>query len=165
MVTCWYGAAMLFHPFYEPLIAKVKEHGWRWLYSNGTGVLNLPPLLELIRMAATGTLPAPVVIDLIYPLLFGVGTIISAFFGYHVKYVLLARTTLEHRVILERSMIHLFHNGSLGPKPINPFDQGWYANLTQILGSNLWFVLFPVAIRIPGPYIPQANVLGHQKFQ
>ena len=145
---------MLFLPFYEPLKLQIKEHGWGWLYSNGTGLLDLPPLLELFRMALSGSLPTKAVVDMVYPLLFGVGAIMSAFFGYHVKYVLLARTTLEHRVLLERSMVRLFHTGAIGPAPINQFDQGWYKNLRQVLGPNFWLALLPVGIRIPEPYIP-----------
>ena len=145
---------MLFLPFYEPLKLQIKEHGWRWLYSNGTGILDLPPLLELFRMALSGSIPTKAVIDIVYPLLFGVGAIISAFFGYHVKYVLLARTTLEHRILLERSMVSLFHTGVIGPVPVNPFDQGWRKNLLQVLGKNPWLALVPVGIRIPNPHIP-----------
>jgi hypothetical protein len=154
MITCWYGAMMLFIPFYDPLKAQIDEHGWRWLYSNGTGFLNLPPMIELVRMVVTGTLPSKAAIDLLYPLLFGVGAIMSGFFGYHLKYVLLARTTLEHRVVLERSMIALFHTGSSGPALINPFDQGWRKNLAQVLGPNPLLVFLPVFILIPPPYIP-----------
>ena len=98
---------MLFLPFYEPLKAQIEAHGWRWMYSNGTGLLDLPPVLDLTRMALTGTLPSKAVIDVVYPLLFGVGAIISVFFGYHLKYILLARTTLEHQVIIDRSFVAL----------------------------------------------------------
>lgn len=150
---------MLFLPFYEPLKAQVREHGWRWLYSNGTGFLDLPPLLELTRMLFAGHVPSKVVIDIVYPLLLGVGGIMSGFFGYHVKYVLKGVTTLEHRVMLEHSLTALFRTRSSAEQSVavNPFDQGWYRNVKQILGPNLWFVLLPVAVSVPQPYIPDSN--------
>jgi hypothetical protein len=160
MITCWYGVYMLFFPFYEPLQAQIREHGWRWLYSNGTGFLDLPPVLELIRMMMHGNVPSKIVIDIMYPLLLGVGAIMSGFFGYHVKYVCKGVTTLEHRVLLEHSLIALFRADSSAKQPtvvVNPFEQGWFRNLKQILGPNLWLVLMPVAVSIPPPYLPAGN--------
>jgi hypothetical protein len=123
------------------------------MYSNGTGFLDLPPIVELGRMILTGTLPSSSVISILYPLLLGVGAIMSGFFGYHVKYVLKARTTLEHRVLLEQSVLSLFHSGSAEPMSVNPFHQGWHKNLLQILGPNLFLVFLPVRVRIPAPYL------------
>lgn len=145
---------MLFWPFYEPLRAQVKEFGWRWLYSNGTGFLDLPSPPALVRMVWSGAVPTKVVVDLVYPLVFGVGAVMSSFFGFHLKYVLNARTTLEQRVLLETAVSRLVKRDKATGAVRNPFDQGGYKNLTRILGPNLFLVLLPVPVRSPPPYIP-----------
>jgi hypothetical protein len=153
MMGCWYGVSLVFWPFYEPLRAQVKEHGFRWFYSNGTGFLDLPKPLALLNMFRSGKVPAKVVIDIVYPLLLGVGAILSGFFGYHVKYSIMARTTLEHRVILEQSFVSLYHSGSVGATPTNPFDQGWRKNLEQVLGRNFALSFLPLVVEPPPPFV------------
>lgn len=161
MLGCWYGVAILFWPFYEPLRAQVKEHGLKWMYSEGTGFLDLPSLSKLLLMIRHRQLPTKVVIDLVYPLLLGVGAIMSCFLGMHIKYILRARTTLEHRILVQQQLVDLFHNSTsrsvsstLPSTRLNPFDQGWYRNLRQILGNNLWLIFLPIPVQPAPPYLP-----------
>jgi hypothetical protein len=177
MIGCWYGVALLFFPFYEPLRAQVLEHGWRWMYSNGTGFLDLPPPLELMRllMGLSGDdhhLKTKIVLDLVYPLLFGVGAVLSLFLGQHFKYIREAHTTLEYRILLEEQLtlwrkrapkIMTGRNKSAGsstsdlrpPTTMNPFDQGWRKNMSQIVGNRWSLVLLPVRVTPPPPFLPQ----------
>lgn len=169
MLGCWYGVALLFYPFYEPLRAQVEELGWRFMYANGTGFLDLPPLSKIAQLVWSGQgLEVKMVVDIVYPLLLGVGLVLSVFFGMHVKYVLKANTSLEHRIVLEQAIASITTLASLAVlvQPItrasssrkkqlpNPFDQGWYKNLLQTLGPNLLLILLPLSVRIPPPYVP-----------
>lgn len=159
MAGCWYGVGLLFYPFYEPLRAQVKEHGWHFMYSNGTGFLDVPTPFKLAQMMWSGDgLDVKIVIDLIYPFLLGVGSILFGFLCMHIKYILNARTSLEHRVHLD-TMYGLLVRPGASPRdantpPPNPFDQGWYLNLVQILGPNPLWIVLPVAVTCPPPYIP-----------
>jgi hypothetical protein len=162
MAGCWYGVALLFYPFYEPLRAQVKEHGWRFLYSNGTGFLDLPSPVKLVQMMwSDDGLPVKIVIDLVYPFLLGVGSILFGFLCMHVNYILNARTSLEHRIVLDMTYGMLVRPGAsprdANKPPPNPFDQGWYRNLLQILGPNPLWILLPVAVPCPPPYVPNTS--------
>jgi len=173
MMGCWYGVGLLFYPFYEPLRAQIKEHGWKWMYSNGTGFLDLPPLMKIINLILSGTLPNKMIVDMVYPLLLGIGAVISGFLGFHVKYVTKAITSLEHRVILERTKATLFDRAlSNGqgrtehtdmPRFTNPFDQGWYRNLRQVLGANLLLIFLPIPIQPPPPCVPYLKESGKKQ--
>jgi hypothetical protein len=162
MAGCWYGVGLLFYPFYEPLRAQVKEHGWHFLYSNGTGFLDLPSPMKLVQMIlSTDGLPVKIVIDLVYPFLLGVGAILFGFLCMHVKYILNARTSLEHRIVLDIMYGMLVRPGAsprdANTPPPNPFDQGWYRNLLQILGPNPLWILLPVAVPCTPPYVPKGS--------
>lgn len=151
-VACWYGTALLFRPFYEPLLERVKEHGFRWLYGNGTGMLNLPPLWDLLLLLVWGertertanVVISQVVIDIAYPILMGVGAVMSVFLGYHFKLMSKSYTTLEHRIVMDYQLEHR--------KPFdrsNLFDEGsWYKNIAQVFGPQ-----WPWRIWIPGALI------------
>jgi hypothetical protein len=153
----WYAVFMLFWPFYEPMRAQINEHGFKWLYSNGTGLLDLPPLLSMPRLVITGQLTTKMVVDMVYPLCLGIGAIMSGFAGFHFKYIVKARTTLEHRVILEHSVSSMLGRKKSSNMLNNPFDQGWYRNMIQILGPNLLLVFLPVPVTIPPPYAYHAT--------
>lgn len=164
MVGCWYGVALLFPVFYEPFWQQIQQHGFQWMYSNGTGMLDLPMphiiLLHLLRR----DMPSQMVINLVYPLLLGIGAVLSGFLGFHVKYMLLARTTLEHSVRLEEQ-IHQARSSSsanrstsatpLVHQAINPFDQGYKKNLWRILGPSTAALFLPIPVRPFPPYQPQ----------
>jgi hypothetical protein len=162
MAGCWYGVGLLFWPFYEPLRAQVKEHGWHFLYSNGTGFLDLPSPIKLVQLILSKDgLPVKIVIDLVYPFLLGVGAILFGFLCMHVKYILKARTSLEHRIVLDKIYGMLVRPGAppgdANKPPPNPFDQGWYRNLLQNLGPNPLWILLPVAVPCPPPYVPKGS--------
>jgi hypothetical protein len=158
MLGCWYGVVLLFWPFYEPLRAQVKEQGWHFLYSNGTGFLDLPTPVKLVQMMwSSDGLPVKIVIDLVYPFLLGVGATLFGFLVIHVKSIMLARTSLEHRILLDQTYGFLVRPGAspqdANKLPPNPFDQGWYRNILQILGSNPLWILLPVIVPCPPPYV------------
>jgi hypothetical protein len=161
MIGCWYAVGLLFWPFYEPLRARVKEQGWHFMYSNGTGFLDLPTPMQVVEMIWSGDgLEVNMVIDLVYPFCLGVGAILLGFLCTHVKYVLNARTSLEHRILLDIIYGLLVRPGA-SPRdatkpPPNPFDQGWYRNMLQILGPNP-LILLPVAVPSPPPYVPKGS--------
>jgi DHHC palmitoyltransferase len=183
MLGCWYGISMLLLPFYEPLRQQIREKGFHWTYENGTGFLDLPTPTQLLQMIGSGDgLPVKIVVDLVYPLLLGVGAILSGFLGFHVQYMIKARTTLEHKIILQDALVRIYRQGQQQLQQIsshttgtpalpptettaatsistanNPFDQGYYKNLQQILGHNLLWILLPVSISLPAPYIPSKN--------
>ena len=173
MTSCWYGVALLWRPFYEPLRQQVQQHGWQWLYGNGTGFLDLPPPLDLLRVllgwptqqqyGAEST--QRIVLNVVYPLLLGVGAILSAFFGQHLKCLARARTTLEHRIFLDQQIDYYWKSRVffVGKKKktttpttttVNPFDQGWQQNVSQVLGDRWWLLLLPVRVTPPPPFVP-----------
>lgn len=88
MIGCWYGVALLFHAFYEPFREQIRKHGLKWMYTNGTGVLDLPMPGTILMHLVRGDMPSKMVIDMVYPLLLGIGAVLSWFLGFHVKYIL-----------------------------------------------------------------------------
>jgi hypothetical protein len=46
MAGCWYGVGLLLLANHCAL-RQVKEHGWHFMYSNGTGFLDLPSPMKL----------------------------------------------------------------------------------------------------------------------
>ena len=157
MLGCWYGVALLFQVFYEPFRQQIWENGWKWLYSNGTGLLDLPMPHVLVMHIVRRDMPTKMVIDMVYPLLLGIGAILSGFLGFHVKYILLARTTLEHSIFLEEEIHFLRQNANSNGKPslTNPFDQGYLGNLKQVLGPSIMALFFPITVEPLPPYLPQ----------
>jgi hypothetical protein len=171
--ACWYGVLLLYKPFYGPLRELLQEYGGMWSYmklymsNNSTdvkGVFDLPSLTDVKDMIFSSEEPFPVqvVVDVVFPFVLGVGGILAVFLGSHVKYILSAFTTLEHRVKLARLYDSLIAKIASTESPseslenwVNPFDQGsMHRNWTQIMGRS-WFVLFfPVALAPPPPYIP-----------
>jgi len=158
---------MLFWPFYEPFLELLRQHGWKALFLDGTAasLFEMPPVVETFRMILQRRLPTKSVVDIVYPLVLGVGVVMSAFLGFHLKYILTARTTLEHRVALERLGVTLLSRKRLGSGDattpsssstvaVNPFDQGWRKNLAQVFGSNLLLVFLPIPVTPPAPYVP-----------
>jgi DHHC palmitoyltransferase len=106
-------------------------------------------------------LPWAVSIKLAYPLLLGVGVIMAVFLGFHLKYIVLAKTTLEHKIVLDTLCTSLWKQ-SIGrvasvhgePSFVNPFDQGSRSNFYRIIGPKPWLMFLPVRVDIPTPYVP-----------
>jgi hypothetical protein len=155
-IGCWYGVSIMFFPFYEPLKKQVAEHGYRFLYDNKTGFLDIPPPWILMYQMFSSRLDPEVVIKLVFPLLAIVGLLQTVFLGYHVHYVLLARTTLEYKIMLGRQYQHLVERKEQYKAPPNPFDNGWYANLRLALGPG-------ILIFLPIPVEPNLAIEGKIK--
>ena len=192
-ISCAYGVYILFGPFYEPLRDQIQEYGWKSLFgSNGTmgsGFWELPAWPELLHILShcqqhdETQKCTKIVVDVLYPLLCGAGSIMAVFLGQHVKYILHGHTTLEHRVVLQQQLqwwkqrasalwksMNLHKNNSSSSnnskkknkdtptKPevlTNPFDQGWYRNLLQVVGKHWWLFFLPIPVTPPPPYLPR----------
>lgn len=144
---------MLFFPFYEPLKVIIDQHGIWHLAKQGIGI---PGPFDMYDMLRFDGMPDHVVINVVYPLTLGVGAVLSVFMGYHLKYILTARTTLEHHMRLTKEYNHAI-GGEPPPIITNPYDQGWRNNLRQILGDNLLLILLPISIAVPIPFIPNID--------
>lgn len=154
-----YGVGLLGMPFYETLRDQVQEHGFRFLYGNKTGFLDVPLPWVLIRQAATTGVDGDVVLRMIFPLLLGIFLIMVSFCGMHLYYVLTARTSLEHKIMLYTMKDPLKEVAkSSNTRPLNrasnPFNQGWKGNLRQVLGPNLLLVLLPIPVSPSPPFVP-----------
>ena len=139
VVGCWYGSALLFWPFVEPLKAQIYKHGIKSLYQSEDGIMGVPPLWVVVRQAFTTGLEEQLVVRLVYPLLFSVGISLSIFLGYHIRLVCIARTHLERKIAAEK--------GATWESSWNPFDQGSVKNIKAVLGPSLLHLLLPGATR------------------
>jgi hypothetical protein len=146
-------------PFCETLRAQVQVHGIRFLYENKTGFLDVPLPWVLVHQAATSGIEDDVVLRIIFPLLLCIFVVMVSFCGMHLSYVITARTTLEHKIMLCMMRDQMkqdakdAHKRSLN-RASNPFSQGWKANLSQVLGLNLLLVLLPIPVSPPTPFVP-----------
>jgi hypothetical protein len=144
---CWYGAFVLFPPFYEHFHQQIAQKGFAAIFSYKTGVMDISSPWILIQQLSNGANREIVVIKIIYPILFAIGVIQAVFLSSHVRYVLTARTALEHMIVLDWHYNELIHNMKPDYKPPpNPFDHGWYNNAVQILGLNLLMVFLPIHV-------------------
>ena len=159
--SCWYGTALLVRPFYQNIQAQIEREGWKWRYSHGTGLLNLPPLTEWVRVLGADDHPerTNMVVNMVYPLLVLVGAILTVFLGQHVNLMSQAYTTLEHKIVLQEKLSTLLWSSKTNePKKtpsVNPFHQGsWSRNISQILGEKWWTLLIPmVSWEPPSPRV------------
>jgi DHHC palmitoyltransferase len=189
---CWYGVLLLYHPFYDPILHQLRLHGglipYIRLYTTNHSLIeegtvplfHVPTGSEMMQVLFFGdsVLPVQVVVEVVFPLLLGVGAILALFLGTHVKYILTAQTSLEHKIILDGKIQSLLSNLSPPPTKVpvgerkapdddtgkNPFDQGWYRNWCRIMGPNPVLLLVPVPFQPPPPYVPPFS-LGPKKFQ
>jgi len=180
--ACWYAVLLLYVPFYEPLQEQLRPYGGLWNYAklyyasnnatdfNEKGLFDIPSVAEFtdILLSPDKTLPVRVAIDIIFPLVFGVGAILAFFLGTHVKYILTARTTLEDRIRLEAQYKSLIFGAKQAggsssrttneeETPINLYDRGYYQNWTSIMGSNWIYLLLPLPFSPPPPYTPEVS--------
>lgn len=142
-------------PFYETLRDQVQEHGIRFLYKNKTGFLDIPLPWVLVRQGVDDD----VVLRILFPLLVCIFVIMVPFCGMHFYYVITARTTLEHKIMLYMMKNQLEQDAKDSNKrslnrASNPFSQGWKANLSQVLGLNLLLVFLPIPVSPPPPFVP-----------
>jgi hypothetical protein len=93
-----------------------------------------------------------VVVKLVFPLLACVGMLQTVFLAYHVMYVMLARTTLDYKILLDRQYNCLTERKEIYKNPPNPFDYGWLENLRLALGPTvLIFLPIPVEPSLASP--------------
>jgi hypothetical protein len=116
------------------------------MYDQATGFLNIPPLQILIGKFVAGQLESELIIKLVFPLLASVGVVQVAFLSFHIRYMISAKTTLEHKILLDKKLETLIQQGEEFETPPNPFDNGWWENVKASLGENLFMVFLPVPI-------------------
>mmetsp|Transcript_23789 Transcript_23789/g.48748 ORF Transcript_23789/g.48748 Transcript_23789/m.48748 type:complete len:542 (+) Transcript_23789:82-1707(+) len=145
---CIYGSMLLCVPFFKIMKRHIKINGWSLmgpLYA--TGLLDLPPPWILwSQYKENGKVDEDVVLRAAFPFMLIVGILLTWFLVSHLKMITSGYTTLEH--MARPDCVDCY-------SVVNPFDQGWKKNLTQILGANIFFVLFPWPIKLPSPCLPQ----------
>jgi hypothetical protein len=114
------------------------------MYDQATGFLNIPPLHILMGKFVSGELESDIIIKLVFPLLVSVGLVQLVFLSFHLRYTMAARTTLEHKILLDMQMGRLIQKGEVYEVPPNPFDRGWLGNIKAVLGGNLFTILLPM---------------------
>jgi DHHC palmitoyltransferase len=179
---CWYGVFALYKPFYDPLQEILRKHGGLFSYiqkymaddlTDLKGLFDFPSMHELQETLffSEKSIPVHAVVDIVFPFLFAVGGTLSVFLGTHVKYILKAQTTLEHRIVLahqyEVFMKKLKSQSTLSNefgKWMNPFDQGsYYRNWVQTMGDDWLYLLLPIIITPPLPFTPSSDRLIAKK--
>ena len=90
---CAYGSALLAGPFYDTMARQFRAHGFKLMYSNGTGMLDLPgprALFEMMISSTTtadgvggngggGGVPTDVVVRAVFPFLTALGLVLISF--------------------------------------------------------------------------------------
>ena len=187
---CWYGLAVLIVPFYElirqeqerqavepsNLFQDVEQKAMGALekmyifYHQSQFFCDIPRtpwgMMQLVMFSEEG-FPPTLGVKLVYPLLLGIGVTMTFFLGLHIKYIVKARTTLEHKIILEMTYKNLVQKYSVSAETVsvaktasaedfvrNPFDQGWRKNIRQIMGPSLLDLFLPGDIEPPPPFVP-----------
>lgn len=159
---CWYGVALLYRPFYEPLRQQIREHGWKYLYHHKTGILDPPPITTLMLQMCRGQLSTTDLIKLVFPLLGMVGVLQTVFLGYHIMYACSAYTTLEYKIVLEMQYQELVQNNTQWKRPKNPFSVGSALENWQETLGPLNLLLLPVYVD-PSFRIDHQNIGGQAK--
>lgn len=163
MLVCMYGTFMLLFPFRELLQEQVAQHGfWTTLWN-----LRIPPLWVLVSNALfssnTGTddshycmLDGNVALKVAFPFLLGVSLTMIVFLSFHLWLIFKGMTTLERIIQIDRMKLILQSPiNKINPiAVINPYDQGFRKNAFQIFGRNFLYLLLPVYVEPPHPYIP-----------
>jgi len=162
VVGCWFAIMMLFTPFYATIEHNIAEHGIKFLYKNKSGFLHLPMTMDLIReLRDTGTLEVDIVLKIVVPVIIFAGIFLTSFLYSHLCYSSRGFTTLEHM-----AKLNFLHQQALGTlrRPtetvvqemiiINPFDQGVWQNILQILGPHPLLALLPMHVELLSPYLP-----------
>jgi hypothetical protein len=141
---------------------QFKEHGFKLLLKHKTGLLDLPPPWVLWRQARTTGIEPDVLLKMVVALLLGAGLAMMVFLAYHVLYVFLGLTTLEHSISLSLMKKELEENPSdieriRRNRPINPFDHGWKRNFAQALGPSFLALILPIptGIELRAPLAPK----------
>ena len=153
---------------------QVKTKGFRMMYENGTGFLDLPMPREMWNeIQETGTLNVDIVLRIIVPFLFLTAMALTVFLKSHLRYVANGLTTLERvatitflkKQKMEEQGIDSSdspaqkenENKYAGMKIVNPFDQGVRNNFQQVFGSNFWLLLLPWPVEAAKPFQPHKS--------
>lgn len=161
VIGCWYGVAVLSLPFYEVTKEQITLHGFRFLYHHKTGFLDLPTPLSMVRdLMNEGQLEVDVVVKILFPFLLFTGMFLTSFMCTHLSHVAYGMTTLERMACID----FLKQQASISPsatssfagsiKVLNPFDQGVYSNILQVIGPNVLWAFLPIPIKPESPYFP-----------
>jgi hypothetical protein len=154
---------MLFTPFYATIEHNIAEHGIKFLYKNKSGFLHLLiKTMDLIReLRDTGTLEVDIVLKIVVPVIIFAAIFLTSFLYSHLCYSSRGFTTLEHM-----AKLNFLHQQALGTlrRPtgtvvqemiiVNPFDQGVWQNILQILGPHPLLALLPMHVELLSPYLP-----------
>lgn len=157
MLGCWYGSTVLFRPFFDPWVAKVAEHGFRFLYSNKNGFLDIPLPGTLLYQVFTQGLEPALVVNMVFPFLLFVAVVETCFLGCHFRYILAARTTLESKIVVEREYNAFLERREISSRR-NPFDQGPWSNFYRVLGPRLWLAFLPIPVNPLPPFVYEIPV-------
>jgi hypothetical protein len=171
MLACIYGTIMLVFPFRELLQVQVAQHGfWTTLWN-----LRIPPLWVLVSKAFYSSytdddgsqhhaIDGNVALKVAFPFLLGVSLTMIVFLSFHLWLISKGMTTLERMIQLER-MKTILQSSMSKIDPIvvvNPYNQGFQKNAYQIFGRNFLFLLLPVYVEPPQPYLPPLQESGVQ---
>jgi len=169
VVGCYYGVSIFALPFYKLIEDQVHEQGFRVMYKNKTGFLDLPmPWVILMEILETGTINPAVAIKIVFPLLAVTGVLLTILLRSHIMFICKAVTTLEYTATIDilktEALQHLKermnkNENTVGRevRVVNPFNQGIFCNLRQVFGPNLILTLLPIPVLPPKPYIPSCK--------
>lgn len=146
---CCYGVLMLYRPFLESLQATSESYGGNSLYNNIQALLHIPSATVVFYIISGGTLEKDDVVKLVFPFLAVIGLLQTVFFGYHVRYIMSALTTLESKILLDLQYKQMLENPSTRAVHRNPFSRGWMQNLKTALGP-IPLLFLPIQVE-PNP--------------
>ena len=151
-IGAWYGFALLAPPFFRHMKSKFETHGFGVLMRHKTGLLDLPPPWIIMKQALTTGVEPDVLLRMVVPLLICACLVMTSFLAYHLRYICVNLTTLEHSIILGMMKKGLDEKGATEfsksyQKPINPYDHGWQRNITQAIGPSILAFVLPIPVR------------------
>jgi hypothetical protein len=170
MCGCVYGSAVLYPPFCELVAEEIATYGGLWGAIHHMELSPKTPwnlFKDTISGQNGGGLHSPeIAIKVDFILMTGVGLLMIIFVGQHLNTIFKGITSLERIIQLDQMKTSLFVeqaaliNGggspgsSISTEYINPYDQGWYRNTTQLFGKKLWLMWLPIHVDPPPPYLP-----------
>jgi hypothetical protein len=150
VIGCWLGVALLFFPFYATIQEQTQTDGFKFMYKNGSGFLDLSMPMDLWHeLKSTGRLHTDIVLKIVFVILFFAGLPLSTFLYTHICCMAQGLTTIEKMAKIEFQRCQLLlRKGnncddaqSLQPldlevEVINPFHQGVRNNVMQIIDTK-----------------------------
>ncbi len=144
-------------PFFNTLQDQIVSQGFKFMYMNRSGFLDLPMPMEVLKeLRDTGTLDVKIILKLVVPLLFGAGMFLTMFLISHISYIRSGRTTLEQMAVLtfqRQQAVNKLRHGSNGEianmKIINPYCNGVNENFLQVMGPHFALGFLPFSNHKP----------------